>query len=268
LSAVLERVFAGLREKHEGAFMPYLVVGDPDLETSTKLADILIKAGADVLELGIAFSDPPADGPALQAASRRALTAGVRTEHVFTFLETLRGRVPIALLLYYNLVLQHGVDRFFARAKSCGVEAILIADLPIEEAAAALAAAEKHDVAPIFIVSELTSPARLEQIRAVARGYLYLVAKLGVTGVRDRVDVNVAEIVARTKQKTALPILAGFGLSSPAHVEAVLAAGADGAIAGSVFARLIEANLTDRPAMLAEVEKLARDLKRATRRNV
>lgn len=270
MSARLDRVFAALKEKREGLFMPYLVVGDPDLSTSEHLAEALIAAGADLLELGIPFSDPPADGPALQAASKRALQAGVRTEQVFVFLERLHQKhgVPIALLLYYNLVLQHGVEAFFARAKAAGVEAILIADLPIEEAAPVLEAARAYDVAPIFIASELTTAARLDAILKHARGYLYLVARLGVTGVRERLELNVAEIIARIRAKTALPIVAGFGLSAPEHVAAVLAAGADGAIAGSVFARLIEQNLGDRPRMIAEAEKLARDLKRATRRDV
>jgi tryptophan synthase alpha chain len=267
MSTRLEELLASLRARKKGAFMPYLVIGDPDLETSMALASALIGAGADVLELGIAFSDPPADGPMLQAASKRALSAGVRTEQAFAFLEALHAKhdTPIALLLYYNLVLQHGIDRFYARAKAAGVDAILIADLPIEEASPVLEAAAKHDVAPIFITSELTAPARLAAMLARARGYLYLVARLGVTGVREQVDAELGAVIARIRGETELPILAGFGLSSPAHVAAVLAAGADGAIVGSAFAKLIEDNLADRPRMIASVEKLARELERATR---
>lgn len=270
MSERLNRLLEELRVKKEGAFMPYLVVGDPDLPTSMALATALVNAGADILELGIAFSDPPADGPALQAASKRALTSGVRTEQAFEFLKALHEKhaVPVALLLYYNLVLQHGVDRFFERAKACGVEAILIADLPIEEAAEVIAASIKHGVAPIFIVSELTTEARLAAILGLARGYLYLVARLGVTGIREKVDDSVNDVIARVRKQTELPILAGFGLSTPAHVGSVLTAGADGAIAGSVFARLIEKHLGDRRTMVSEVELLARELKRATRRSV
>jgi tryptophan synthase alpha chain len=269
MSARLSKLFAELRARKEGAFMPYLVVGDPDLPTSMALASSMIEAGADILELGIAFSDPPADGPALQAASKRALAAGVRTEHALEAIRAIheRHRVPIALLLYYNLVMQHGVERFYARAKAAGVDAILIADLPIEEAGEVLAIAAKHDIAQIFIVSELTTPARLEKIAALAKGYVYLVARLGVTGVQSEVGANMSEVIARVRTKISLPILAGFGLSTPLHARAVLAAGADGAIAGSVFAKLIEAQLRDRPAMKAEVEALACELKRATRRN-
>lgn len=264
----LDQLFASLAAKREGAFMPYLVIGDPDLETSFQLACALIDAGADVLELGLPFSDPPADGPLLQAASKRALASGMRTERAFEYLERIKKRsnTPIALLLYYNLVLQMGVDRFYARAKAAGVEAILIADLPIEEADAALASARAHDIAPIFIVSEVTAAARIDRILERASGYLYVVARIGVTGVRESVDHQLDAVLAMLRRKTALPLLAGFGLSTPAHVASVIESGANGAIVGSAIARAIEANLGDTGKMIAVVAELGRELKRATRK--
>jgi tryptophan synthase alpha chain len=265
-STHLDDRLAALRSKKEGAFIPFLVIGDPDPATSQALVDALLPH-ADVLEFGLAFSDPPADGPAIQAADKRALDAGITTEDAFGFLAAVRARTetPIALLIYYNLILSQGVDRFYQRAKASGVDAILVADLPIEEADDALAAAERHGIAPIFIVSELTSPARLSRILLRARGYLYLVARIGVTGEQKDVDRELAGVIARIREQSTLPILAGFGLSSPEHVRAVLAAGADGAISGSAIVRRIEAHLGDRAKMLAEVGAFADRMKAATR---
>lgn len=264
----LDETLEALRRRKEGAFVPFLVIGDPDLPASHALVDALIPH-ADVLEFGFAFSDPPADGPVIQAADRRALDAGIRTEDAFAFLSEVRARTdkPIALLLYYNLILSQGVDRFYARAKAAGVDAILVADLPIEEADEALAAAEAHGVAPIFIVSALTTNARLERVLRRASGYLYLVARIGVTGEQRDVDSELAEVVRRIRSKTELPLLAGFGLSTPAHVAAVLKAGADGAISGSAVVRRIEQNLGNREAMLDAVGGFAAEMKTATRRS-
>jgi tryptophan synthase alpha chain len=250
----------------EGAFVPFLVIGDPDATTSHALVDALLPH-SDVLEFGLAFSDPPADGPAIQAADKRALDAGAKTEDAFEFLAAVRARteVPISLLIYYNLILSQGVDRFYQRAKAAGVDAILVADLPIEEGDEALAAADRHGIAPVFIVSELTSPSRLGKILTRARGYLYLVARIGVTGVQESVDRDLARVIARVREQTSLPILAGFGLSTPEHVRAVLSAGADGAIAGSAIVRRIEGHLGDRAKMLEEVASFAAAMKAATR---
>lgn len=268
MSRRLDLKLATLAERNEGVFMPYLVAGDPSLELSRTLAHALIDAGADVLELGLPFSDPTADGPLLQAASKRSLAAGTRTEHAFELFAAIRrsSEVPIALLLYYNLVLQHGVDQFFTRASASGVDAVLIADLPLEEIDPVLHAAEATDIAPIFIVSARTSDARLDKISRYARGYLYLVARLGVTGVRDGVEDELEATIARIRARTRLPVLAGFGLSRPEHVERVLSSGAHGAIVGSAIARVIEENLGHDGAMMEAVGQLARSMKDATRR--
>ncbi len=262
----LETLLARLKEKGERAFMPFLIIGDPDLETSSALAEALLRAGADILEFGLAFSDPPADGPVIQAAGKRALQAGITTDSAFAFLEDLRLKTeaPFALLVYYNLVLSYGVDRFFQRAAAVGIEAILIADLPLEEAGEALAAAHAQHIAPIFIVSEQTSSQRLAQILQAARGYLYLVTRLGVTGQQQEVNAELATILRRLKQQSPLPIFVGFGLSDPDHVRRVIACGADGAICGSAIVSRIEQHLHDRRAMLKEVESFCRAMKQAT----
>ncbi|HBN07457.1 MAG TPA: tryptophan synthase subunit alpha [Cyanobacteria bacterium UBA8530] len=247
-------------------FMPFLVIGDPDLETSLALSEGLIRGGADLLEFGIPFSDPPADGPVIQAADQRALLAGMDTDKAFEFLKKVRAKTeaPIALLLYYNLVFRYGVEEFYRRAAEVGVDAILIADLPVEEARSALEAAKKCGIAPIFIVSELTSQDRLDKILEEARGYLYLVARLGVTGQQKEVSGNLFEVIERLKKKSELRIFAGFGLSQPEQVREVLRLGADGAICGSAIVGRIEENLGDASAMVEAVEAFCREMKAAT----
>jgi tryptophan synthase alpha chain len=263
----IDRVFAELRQRGEGAFMPFLVIGDPDPKTSLDLASALIRAGADLLEFGLPFSDPPADGPVIQAAGKRALARGATTDRALEHIREVRRatETPIALLLYYNLILQRGVSEFYRQAAQAGVDAILVADLPIEEADASLDAAERHRIAPIFIVSELTSERRLEAISPRAKAYLYLVARLGVTGERGSVDQGLGGVIARVRRKTRLPLLAGFGLSKPDHVREVIEKGADGAIVGSAIVQRIEQSLGNVTRMIDDVESLARQMKRATR---
>jgi tryptophan synthase alpha chain len=264
----LEAKLASLRQKEEGIFMPFLVLGDPDRATSIALAEALVRAGADVLEFGFAFSDPPADGPVIQAADQRALAGGVTPSSSFEMLAELRKKteLPFTLLVYWNIVLRFGIEAFYRRAAEVGVDAVLVADLPIEEAKESLRAAKAAGIAPIFIVSERTTPARLERVLAVAEGYLYVVAHLGVTGARQAIDPRLAETIASLRGKTQLPLLAGFGISSPDHVQRVLASGAEGAIVGSALIAEAAKHLDDPKAMIAGVEDLARELKSATRR--
>jgi tryptophan synthase alpha chain len=254
--------------RNEGVFMPFLVIGDPDFETSLGLVDALVEAGADVLEFGLPFSDPPADGPVIQAADTRALRAGMTTERAFEWLAAVHTRhpqLPIALLVYYNLILQHGVDRFYSRASACGVEAILVADVPLELARPCLDAAKHSSIAPIFIATELTTDSRLRAIAEVADGYVYAVARLGVTGEQRELDDGLREQIARFRRGIPLPCLVGFGISTPEQAREVLEAGADGVIVGSAIVRRIEQNLTDVNAMSEAVRSFAASLKQATR---
>ena len=255
-----------LRAAGEGAFMPFLVIGDPDLETSHRLVDALVEAGADILEFGFPFSDPPADGPVIQAADHRALRAGVTPEGAFEFLAQVQARhdIPVALLIYYNLVLQYGVDAFYARAKGCGVDGILVADVPLEEARPCVRAARSADVAAVFIATPLTTDERLAALGDVGGGYLYAVTRVGITGEQTDVDAGLADALARYRAATSLPVLAGFGISTPAHVRRVLDAGADGVICGSALIRRIEDHLGHPQEMVAAIYQLAAALKAAT----
>jgi len=267
MTARLESVLSKLQSNGEGAFMPFLVVGDPDLDTTVTLADALVEAGADILEFGFPFSDPPADGPVIQAAGERALHAGTTPSAAFGVIERIRARTdkPIVLLMYYNLILQYGVEAFYRRAAEVGVDGILVADLPVELGDEASAAAEQHGIAPIYIVSALTSDERAKRLSDAGRGFLYLVARIGITGVRDELSDALPATIARLKEIVGLPLIAGFGISTPAHVHAVLAAGADGAITGSALVRCVGENLEDRGRMASEVRALAGSLKEATR---
>ena len=256
-AAVQARTAAG-----QGAFVPFLVLGDPDFETSLALAKTLAESGADALELGFAFSDPPADGPVIQRADERALAAGMTPAKAFDLIEVLHRThaIPVSLLVYYNLVLQFGVDAFYRRAAAVGVDAVLVADLPPEHARDAVEAARKHGVAPVFLASELSPPARLERIASLAEGYIYALARVGVTGEQADVDPNLSAALDRMRAATDLPLLAGFGIGGPDQALAARRAGADGVIVGSAIVRRVAAHLGDRDAMCAAVAEIARTL--------
>ncbi|MBK8012549.1 MAG: tryptophan synthase subunit alpha [Deltaproteobacteria bacterium] len=264
----IEAAVEKARARNEGLLMPFVVLGDPDPETSDAIIDAILKAEPDILEFGFAFSDPPADGPVIQAADRRALRAGMTVDRAFRSLARVRAKSdrPIALLIYYNLILNRGVDAFYAQAAEVGVDAVLVADVPVDEAAVTVKAAKAHGVLPIFIVSELTTDERLQSILEVADGYLYLVARIGVTGAQTLFDEQLASVIARIRHRTSLPILAGFGISTPDHVRAVLNAGADGAICGSALVQKIQQNMHTRARMLFEVEAFCRKMKDASKK--
>ena len=245
-------------------FVPFAVVGDPDKEKSIKIIKTLLASGADALELGFPFSDPPADGPVIQAADKRALDAGITIDDCFDALQCVTlslpaGRpvprsfsgggsrsegwskgVPIGLLVYYNLVLQRGIQKFYADCHQAGVASVLIADLPLEHAREVCDAAREAGILTVFMVSALTSDERLRDIAAATTGYLYLVSYVGVTGVQGAVlEEEVGRQIRRIRVVTDLPVFVGFGIGTPVQAEAVRRAGADGVIIGSRIVREI-----------------------------
>jgi tryptophan synthase alpha chain len=267
----IARTFHTLGGRNEGAFMPFLVIGDPDIPTCLRLTEALVHGGADFLEFGFPFSDPPADGPVIQAADVRALQAGVTPPDGFAFLDEVHRRwnKPTALLVYYNLILQYGVDAFYKRARQAGVDAILVADVPLEHAAPILTAAKAHRIAPISIVSELTTNERLDQITQTAEGFLYVVSHIGITGEQHQIRAQLKHTLARLRSRTSLPLMVGFGIAAPAHVRGVLDQGADGVICGSAIVNRIQRNLDNPGAMQVEVEveveEFCNQMKSATR---
>jgi tryptophan synthase alpha chain len=260
-------MFKRVKEKSEGAFIPFVVAGDPDLETSLLIVQEMVYAGADALEIGFPFSDPVADGPTIQAADIRALEAGMTTSKGFEFIRRVREvtDIPIGLLVYYNLIYKMGIDQFYNEAKRCGVNGILAADLPPEEASPAIQASKKHGINQIFMVAQTTSNQRLSQISQIAEGFIYVMAVMGVTGARSSLEEGTVDLIKRVRKHTDLPICVGFGISKSDHVQAVLKAGSDGAVVASVLVELIEKYYDNQDLMLKEMRKHCLALKKASR---
>ncbi|MGL5699271.1 MAG: tryptophan synthase subunit alpha [Kluyvera sp.] len=263
-----DNLFAQLKARKEGAFVPFVTLGDPTPEQSLKVIDALIEGGADALELGIPFSDPLADGPTIQNATLRAFAAGVTPTHCFEMLAAIRHKhptIPIGLLMYANLVFNRGIDEFYAECARVGVDSVLVADVPIEESAPFRQAAMRHNVAPIFICPPNADDELLRQIAAHGRGYTYLLSRAGVTGTENRAALPLHHLVEKLAEYQAAPPLQGFGISTPDQVAATIEAGAAGAISGSATVKIIERNLDNPQAMLAELKDFTQRMKAATK---
>lgn len=237
----ISAAFARARAENRALFIPYVCAGDPDPAVSLEVARALARAGAGLIELGVPFSDPLADGLTNQLAAQRALTAGVRQEDVFALAAALREEfedLPIIFYTYYNLVHAQGPAAYAARCADAGVDGLLTLDCPPEEAGELLAACRAESLANIFIVAPTTPPARVRQIAAAASGFLYYVSRTGVTGVRDALPEGLAEAVAAIRAETSLPVAVGFGIGKPAQA-AEVAQLADGVVVGSALVNLI-----------------------------
>ncbi len=257
----IAQTFARTRREKRAAFVAYLCAGDPDFDTSLAACRAVLDAGADVLELGVPFSDPLADGLTNQLAAQRALEGGMTAARVFELVKRLRekSQVPIIFYTYYNLVFSNGVENYVRAAKEAGVDGLLTLDLPPEEADEVLAACAKHDLKTVFIVAPTTPASRLPRIGAAATGFIYYVSREGVTGVRDQVATNIPEAVARIRQHTALPVAVGFGISTRDQVRQV-AKVADGVVVGSALVNVIKDNLDNRAGLPARLRITAADL--------
>ncbi|AUB58089.1 MULTISPECIES: tryptophan synthase subunit alpha [Methanobacterium] len=263
-----QEMFARVKEKNEGAFIPFIVAGDPDFETSLEIVKTFVENGADALEIGFAFSDPVADGPTVQDADLRALNSGMTTKRGFEFIKRIREftTIPIGLLVYYNLIYQIGIDHFYEAALESGVNAVLAADLPPEESQDAVAASRKYGVQQVFMAAQTTTNERLQKISGLCEGFLYVVAVMGVTGARGDLQISTVELIERVRSHTDLPLSVGFGISKPEHVSNVIKAGADGAIVASAILNMITENLEDKDAMKEKIGKFCRELKEATKK--
>lgn len=263
-----ETLFKQLKERKEGAFVPFVTLGDPSPEQSLKIIDTLIEAGADALELGIPFSDPLADGPTIQNATLRAFAAGVTPSQCFEMLAAIRQKhptIPIGLLMYANLVFSRGIDEFYAQCEKAGVDSVLVADVPVEESAPFRQAALRHNVAPIFICPPNADDELLRQIASHGRGYTYLLSRAGVTGAENRAALPLHHLVEKLTEYNAAPPLQGFGISAPDQVTAAIDAGAAGAISGSAIVKIIEKNVGKPATMLEELGAFVRAMKAGTR---
>ncbi len=262
-----QEMFARVKGKGEGAFIPFVVVGDPDFETSLEIVKTYVDNGADALELGFPFSDPIADGPTVQAADIRSLNSGMTTRRGFEFIKRIREftNIPLGLLVYYNLIYKMGADNFYKSAAESGLNGILAADLPPEEAEVLLDSAGEYGLDQIFMAAQTTSNQRLQKIVGMCGGFLYVVAVMGVTGARSEIADTTVELISPVKSHSNLPLAVGFGISRPEHVREVLGAGSDGAIVASALLNIIEEHLENKDVMLTKIGEFCRELKQATR---
>ncbi|KQN55797.1 MULTISPECIES: tryptophan synthase subunit alpha [unclassified Erwinia] len=263
-----ERCFKRLADRNEGAFVPFVTLGDPTPELSLKIIDALVAGGADALELGIPFSDPLADGPTIQNAALRAFAAGTTPAVCFEMLSAIRQKypeMPIGLLMYANLVFSNGIDNFYARCQQAGVDSVLIADVPVEESAPFRQAALRHNVAPIFICPPNADDDLLREIASHGRGYTYLLSRAGVTGSETRASLPLKHLVDKLAEYHAAPPLQGFGISEASQVAEAIAAGAAGAISGSAIVKIIEQHHQTPDVMLSELTAFVSKLKAGTR---
>ena len=261
MSARIEHVFRELRSRHQTGLVTYVTGGDPDLERSAQILRGLDRAGADVLEVGVPFSDPLADGPVIQQASERALAAGTTLAGVLDLVESVRSYVDAAIVIfsYANPILRMGQAEFAARAAAVGVDGVLVLDLPVEEAGPFREMVVGAGVDPIFLLSPTTIDSRIRQAAEFGRGFLYAISRLGVTGVQDEVAADAQVLVDRVRAMTDLPIALGFGLSRPEHIREVGAC-ADAAVVGSALVDVI-AREADSPDLVKTVERYVAWLK-------
>jgi tryptophan synthase alpha chain len=235
--------FRLLRQNNQKAFIPFTLLGWPDKELSLSIIKTMIDSGASMLELGWAFSDPIADGKIIQAAAFETLATGFKVEDALELIEQVRkydADIPIGLLMYYNMLLAQGPESFFQQAATAGVDGVLVADLPAENAQEIIPHAQKNGIAPIFMVSPLTSAERLPLILQHAEGFLYLVSRLGITGTNDQYDQQLPAVLQEIRRQSDLPVCVGFGISQPQHARFMIDMGADGVITGSALIELID----------------------------
>lgn len=225
--------------EHKKAFIPFITAGDPCLEVTERLVPAMAQAGADLIEIGIPFSDPVAEGIVIQEADMRALASGTTTDQIFDSVKRIREKtdIPLAFMTYINPVFAYGVDKFMERAADCGIDALIVPDMPFEERGELLPACKKHGLTLIY----LAAPTSKERVQAIAReseGFVYCVSSLGVTGVRDSITTDIRKMVEMVKQGKDVPCAVGFGISTPEQAEA-MAAQSDGVIVGSAIVKII-----------------------------
>ncbi len=264
----LASAFARAKAQNRAAFIGYVCAGDPDFETSLAVCRTLLGRGVDILELGVPFSDPLADGLTNQLAAQRALEGGMNAARVLELVRHLRAEFPDAPLVfytYYNLVFANGVDAYVLSAVAAGLDGMLTLDLPPEEAGEVMTAAKKHGLDTVFIIAPTTPDARIPVIAAATTGFIYYVSREGVTGVRKDAATNIPEAVARIRAHTRLPVAVGFGISTRSQV-AQVAAQADGVVVGSALVNCIRENLGAPDKMTARLAAVTADLAAGTHR--
>jgi len=261
----ISQTFEHLQKTHERALIPYVTAGDPDLEMTKRLVREMVRRGGDIIEIGVPFSDPLADGPIIQRASQRALQGGTTLRKILQTVSELRHEVdvPLVLMTYYNPVFRYGEEAFVADALDAGVDGIIVPDLPPEEGQSLIELTTDTPLEMIFLAAPTSTSARLALISEASRGFIYYVSRLGTTGVRDQLADDLRIMLEKVRASTSKPIAVGVGVSTPEHVRLV-AELADGVVVGSAILKLIE-ELEDRADRLEHVGDFVAALKAATR---
>ncbi|KAF5436802.1 tryptophan synthase alpha chain [Candidatus Methanophagaceae archaeon] len=262
----LEKTFKKLNIRNEKALIGFVTAGYPTAEATSEIADALISGGVDILELGLPFSDPIADGVTIQRASEISLRAGMNTDIFFDVAAGIKG-VDKVCLTYYNLVLQRGLEQFVSDCEASGIGGMVLPDLPVEESKPLLKICEGYETDLIFIIAPTTTAKRMVKILDAAAGFIYVVSLLGVTGTRDTVSGSIQPLIESIKEQEKgkeVPLAVGFGISQPEHVRTVCEF-ADGAIVGSAIIKLIEEELASKEQMLHRLEEFTRSLKAGTK---
>lgn len=260
-------LFEKLKSKNEGAFIPFVTIGDPNKDLSFEIIDTLVQSGADALELGIPFSDPLADGPTIQEANIRALDSGITPDDCFEILTKIRNKyqhIPIGLLLYSNLVYANGIENFYKKCLNAGVDSILIADVPAHESKEFRDIAEKIGISQIFIAPPDADENLLKQVSQLGSGYTYLLSRVGVTGAETVANMPVEDVLKKLKEYNAPEPILGFGISTPEQVARAIKTGASGAISGSATVKIIQNNLSDKDEMLKKLSYFVKEMKSKT----
>lgn len=255
----IKEKFRELKNKNEGALIAYICAGDPSPQKTKEYVHALVKGGADIIELGLPFSDPIADGTTIQAGIERALKAGMTPDVYFKTVASLNVDIPLVVMTYYNLIFRRGLERFVRDCVSSGISGIIVPDLPPEEAQELALLCRRYNIDLIFLVAPTTTQPRMKQILSQASGFIYLVSRLGVTGARSDLASSTRELIKRVK--TPLPKAVGFGISNAKQAAEIISAGGDGVIVGSAFVDIIAKGKN----ASMRIEELAKELKKGMR---
>lgn len=271
-----EKLFSDLAARNEGAFVPFIMLSDPDPDTALDIVRAAVAGGADALELGVPFSDPVADGPTIQASHIRALEGGATVDSAIAQIRQIRAEfpdLPIGMLIYGNVPFTRGLETFYSEFQEAGADSILLPDVPVREGAPFVAAADKAGIDPIFIAPAQASEQTLQGVAQYSRGYIYAISRDGVTGTEKESETRgLVDVVNNVKRFGGAPILLGFGISTPQHVADAISAGAAGAITGSALTKIVDAHLDENnkptDGLASAVTDFVSKMKAATKRAV
>lgn len=261
-------LFKKLKNKKEACFIPFLVLGDPFIKLSYKIISTVIQSGADAIELGFPFSDPMADGIIIQKANKRAIKSNINYLDCFLLLKKIRKKfplIPIGLLIYVNLIINIGKKKFYKICKKLKIDSILIVDVPVEESVSFLYLSKKYKISQIYICPPNAKKKLIKKIALFSKGYIYLLSRNGVTGIKNNSNFSSKKIIKKFKKLTKIPLLQGFGIHNKKQIKKIISKGIKGVICGSIIIKLIEKNIHDPKLMLYKLKSLIKSFKNSTK---